>query len=554
MHDADESLSKVYHSSYCFGPNNAVLKIPGQCKKVIFFEYITESIYEGDRWNMSSPNVLKIDSNISPKKVIQFRENRVQIPEHFPGYIEIVTPGGEKIRGKILDISRFGARISVENLDCTIRTGDQSLFAEFFLKNNQIYSGNVSIVNESKIETSSVTFGICFDQEGIDPDQVRAILDIEGVSTSIASSKKLIELSSLVRPEFKILVADLNTLFQDLKLKLGEEENKINHSGASENHKKRLEEQVIKLALSLYTEDIHRLFEKFKAITEKLDFDSTIIHKRYFRCNFHPLVIGTPFVNRGFTKPLGHAGDYGLMVMLYDYADMGGNLFEKFFHRFCCNEPAAVANKNRVEYLGNLISEAYLEKGKSLDDFKVTSIACGPAREIEIFLSDVNSNRTAPITVVCVDQEEQALAHAQSQLKPFSKTSNRTKIMFYQEDAILSLIKGKELCNQIADSQLIISAGLFDYLSDRVASRLVETMYKLLAPGGTLLVGNVSTTNPDRFSMDYFAEWNLILRNSRDMMNLLPLHIRDNPQVKCQVIAESLGINLFLHVTKPSLD
>ena len=74
---------------------------------------------------------------------------------------------------------------------------------------------------------------------------------------------------------------------------------------------------------------------------------------------------------------------------------------------------------------------------------------------------------------------------------------------------------------------------------------------RLLAPGGTIMIGNVSINNPDKFSMDYFTEWNLILRSPQDLTNLVPSHISQLPGVKIEVASESLGINLFLKVTKP---
>jgi extracellular factor (EF) 3-hydroxypalmitic acid methyl ester biosynthesis protein len=486
---------------------------------------------------------------IKPSKVLQFRENRIVVPANVTSSAEFEIDG-EKVATKILDISRFGARVSCNNSDVSLRAGDTTIQSNFSLNDTKIYSGRISVVNESRVNGLSVTFGIAFDEQGIDPDQIKAILDSDTLQSGLVTTKRLVEVSALVRPDFKILVADLNTLFQDLRMRLTEEESRIEQSATSPNHRKRLEEHAVNLAISLYVDDIHSLFSKFKQITDSLEFDESVIHKRYFRTNFHPLVIGSPFVSRSYNKPLGYAGDFGLMVMLYEYQDEGRSLFEKFFHRFSCNEPAAVANKNRVEFLANLLSETYGSyKQNGENKFKVSTLACGPAKEVELFLSDIEANSETPISIVCVDHESQALQYAQSRLKPYVGKKKTLTTSFFQEDVILSLIKGKGVSTEIEGSDVIVCAGLFDYLSDRVAGKLIEAMHRLLNPGGSLFIGNVSVDNPDRFSMDYFAEWNLVLRSSQDLHSLVPKHVLDQA-AKVEVISESLGINLFLKLTK----
>ena len=59
----------------------------------------------------------------------------------------------------------------------------------------------------------------------------------------------------------------------------------------------------------------------------------------------------------------------------------------------------------------------------------------------------------------------------------------------------------------IGERQIIYSAGLFDYLSDRSFAALLGTLYEALAGGGQLLIGNVDVSNPTRYFMEYFAEW-----------------------------------------------
>ncbi len=485
-------------------------------------------------------------------KPIQYREDRIAIPPEINSSVNFENFYGEPNTGRLVNISRFGLCFEINDQDSL--AGVNTKVSKFVatVGDTQIYSGDVTIVGEYGSKSGSVMYGAVVETSTIDVDQVAAIIDLNSNIDFLRTTKKVLEISELVRPEFKILVADLNTLFQDLKAKLLLEQERVTKLGRTEQQKARLEEHAISLALSLYREEFHKIFSSFKAITDGFSGDETVLHKQYFRANFQHLVEGAPFLNRAQTKPLGYAGDYGLMVMLYEYHDVGKDLFGKFFHRLGCNEPAALANKNRVEYIGDLLIENYNSIDgagqKKVDPFKITSVACGPAREIQIFL-DAVEKRSAPVEIVLIDQEKSALDHATERLKT-SNLGKPVRVKTFAEDAVLGIIKERAFVQEIIGSRFIICSGLFDYLSNRVAARLLESLYALVAAGGTLIVGNVSKQNPDRFSMDYFMDWNLILRDANDLRRLAAGVTAKWPEAKVEVASESLGINLFLHITK----
>jgi len=54
-------------------------------------------------------------------------------------------------------------------------------------------------------------------------------------------------------------------------------------------------------------------------------------------------------------------------------------------------------------------------------------------------------------------------------------------------------------------------------------------------------------SNPDRYSMEYWADWFLILRTEKEFMNLFD----GNPIAEKTVIYDNSGIQMFLHIKKP---
>jgi hypothetical protein len=60
---------------------------------------------------------------------------------------------------------------------------------------------------------------------------------------------------------------------------------------------------------------------------------------------------------------------------------------------------------------------------------------------------------------------------------------------------------------------MIYSVGLLDYLTDRRAGQLVHRLYQILAPGGTLIIGNMNETGlSNLWPMEFIADWTLQYR------------------------------------------
>jgi hypothetical protein len=72
---------------------------------------------------------------------------------------------------------------------------------------------------------------------------------------------------------------------------------------------------------------------------------------------------------------------------------------------------------------------------------------------------------------------------------------------------------------------LVYAAGLFDYLEDSVAKRLIERMWAMTHPGGRLMIANFMPDIPDAGYMEAFMDWWLIYREEkqvRDLFSTIP--------------------------------
>ena len=257
-----------------------------------------------------------------------------------------------------------------------------------------------------------------------------------------------------------------------------------------------------------------------------------------------PFFAHSPFMHRAATKPLGYAGDYELMNMLYRDHKEGATPFGKAINLYATQEAAARANINRVDLLVNLTHGEIEGRGRSRlsPRLRMASIGCGPAFEFEQFLSRYPGHGPK-IDMTLVDQEEKALLQCEERIKPLAARA----------DASLTVVR-QSIRKLIASGagfegyDFIYSAGLFDYLGDRAFRMALAFLYGALAPGGCLAIGNFAADNPSRPAMEYFSDWVLVHRSRGDLLafgnSLCP-----RPS-SVTVTSEPLGVNLFLVVRK----
>jgi hypothetical protein len=100
----------------------------------------------------------------------------------------------------------------------------------------------------------------------------------------------------------------------------------------------------------------------------------------------------------------------------------------------------------------------------------------------------------------------------------------------------------------MADADLLVCTGFFDYLEDDAAAELLKTFWQLLRPGGQALVFNFAPWNPTRAYMEWIGNWYLLYRTREDLARLArSAGVAANDFA---ATAEASGIDLLLRVRK----
>jgi len=225
-----------------------------------------------------------------------------------------------------------------------------------------------------------------------------------------------------------------------------------------------------------------------------------------------------------YCKPHGYAGDYQIIDRIYQNhvaPDPQLAAWDKFFH----SSAGARAVRNRKAYFHRLLDH-HVQRRNPL---RVLKLASGPGRSMFEWLE---TRPSSSVQFDCVELDPNAIEYASRLNREFME-----RIRFTQKNALRFRPEG--------EYDLIWAAGLFDYFPDRLFAHLLKRLLTAIAPGGELVIGNFSASNPSQHYMELF-DWSLHLRTAKAISHLaegcgiLPSRIR----VGC----EPLGVNLFLHV------
>lgn len=266
-------------------------------------------------------------------------------------------------------------------------------------------------------------------------------------------------------------------------------------------------------------------------------------HGFYFRKQLWDMLMRSALLQRTNLKPRGYAGDSEMMEMIYANSPQGETLFEQFLHKYSVALGAAQAVRNRRSLIRQEI-QALRAMYPPEAPFRLLSLACGPARELQDLLTDPAAREAYRLTLL--DQDSEALAQAQAGLEALQPLLGGPAQARFVRQSVRTLLRSADLQQTLGSHDVIYAMGLFDYLAQPVARALLASLYPLLAPGGVLLIGNYHRDHGDRVFMDYWADWVLLYRSEADMLALA----ENLPNAEARVIFEDTGCQMFLHITK----
>jgi extracellular factor (EF) 3-hydroxypalmitic acid methyl ester biosynthesis protein len=219
----------------------------------------------------------------------------------------------------------------------------------------------------------------------------------------------------------------------------------------------------------------------------------------------HPisrLIWQDPLTDHSYRRPRGYPCDASLLDYIYgvrpapaDTSSLGASIL-----RVNLDRQFAASCRARL----NVIAKTIDAVAEARPNPRILSIACGHLRETRLSQA-VLGGRIGEF--LALDQDEESLTEV--------RRTYPGKGLQTIKQSVRSIVAETARFDNL---DLVYATGLYDYLSDRLASRLTRLMFDMLAPGGRLLVANFGPCPNDIGYMESFLGWKLIYRNVEQMI------------------------------------
>lgn len=292
----------------------------------------------------------------------------------------------------------------------------------------------------------------------------------------------------------------------------------------------------------------NELFLQFEEAARRVDEEELNSHKSFAQQDLHPLLMRSPFFYRSYVKPLGYAGDYGMVNMMLADRRAGPTTYTQLINAYFHQIGPTRAHRNRIDILADRLTQI----GEKFRDkpvrAQVLNMACGPALEVQRFVRTQQQCEYCDLTLV--DFNEETLEHAEQKIADARKASGFEAGINFVQKSVHQLLKEAakptpEQLHQEDRYDLIYCAGLFDYLSDKICARLLRLFYRWVKPGGMVFVTNVHPRNPSQRCMEHIVEWYMEYRDEEDMLRLARGYGDQ------YVYLDFTGLNVFFEIHKP---
>ena len=156
----------------------------------------------------------------------------------------------------------------------------------------------------------------------------------------------------------------------------------------------------------------------------------------------------------------------------------------------------------RMKWISRYIDNA----AENVQNARVLSVASGHCREAE-FSHALKNNELGRF--VALDHDAASLSVMDHDYKQMGLEAAPLSVS--------DIIKGRADLGQF---DLIYSAGLYDYLGKRFAQKLTAQLYKMLAPGGKLMLININFDYDEIGYLESYMNWAMIGRSKSEILEL----------------------------------
>lgn len=213
---------------------------------------------------------------------------------------------------------------------------------------------------------------------------------------------------------------------------------------------------------------------------------------------------------RSRTKPSGFAGDFEMLIKLYDQETSARGL-GGYLDLCILNLPLACAVRTRLRAAREfLLGEMARRDG----EVRVLDVACGPCRE---YLDWPERSGNSHMNIVAIDNDPRALEWVNAHVVPGLPPQIHLQATRYNALRTRSATATTRLFGKF---DIIYSVGLFDYLPDEQLIPILAGLHDSLQDEGVMYIAFKDATRYDKTPYQWHLDWFFFQRTEEDCLRL----------------------------------
>ncbi len=200
---------------------------------------------------------------------------------------------GIEVRASMLRMTRFQVVFEVYNPYSILQLSEVLNEFKIIISDRLVYSGRAvvsNLVNAGILLICEATLGDYW----LDVDIFSPVNQRPKLQAEFAEFIKEWEKIHRVMPDFKVVVADMQTLLMDLRRWLEQVELGVRSQPAG--NRQQIEREVIQDLQQPMLPTIGPLLERFEETARKIDAELQPVHRTYIKRQIHPLILCAPFI------------------------------------------------------------------------------------------------------------------------------------------------------------------------------------------------------------------------------------------------------------------
>ncbi len=230
--------------------------------------------------------------------------------------------------------------------------------------------------------------------------------------------------------------------------------------------------------------------------------------QKYFRQEIAPWFCRSWIANRAHSKPSGFAGDYEMLIKLYDEATPARGL-GGYIDLCILDLPLAQAVRGRLAAARAFLLEEIASRNRPT---RILDIASGPCRE---YLDWPQTDH--PVEVFALDNDKEALNYVRRQVVSGLPVSCQLQPERYNA---LRTRSAAATVRNFGSFDIIYSVGLCDYLTDEQLIGLFAGWRQTLNEKGALYIAFKDTERYDKTPYQWHLDWFFYQRTESDVLRL----------------------------------